>query len=286
LGPSSPDIVRAIASSSIESRPLILYIIQALAKASAPAPLPRALVNACETLALESAKKDSNLSDAYTEVALVFGSIGKDKAKELLPKLVDVPSPSAFVCAVASLQNSNLEARASATDILVALHELDIRTTDTTGGNDNAKKKNNTGVSLKSLVDVCNTCFSAEATDYFTSSAVASALSHMVDRTPLPKLFMRTAMLAETAHPSLKEFSLELLEKLAKRKVWTMDRGVWEGFARSVKKAAPRSFPVLATLPADKTKEILDKFGKNLRAPLKAYAEATGAKNLLEALEE
>jgi len=39
-------------------------------------------------------------------------------------------------------------------------------------------------------------------------------------------------------------------------------------------------------LPADKTKEILDKFGKNLRAPLKAYAEATGAKNLLEALEE
>jgi len=283
LGPSSPDIVRVIASSTIESRPLILYIVQALAKASAPAPLPKALVNACETLAVESTKKDSSLPDAYMEVALVFGSIEKEKAKELLPKLVDVPSPSAFECAVVSLQNSNLEARASATDVLVALHELDIRTTDD-AANDTANKA---GVSLKSLVNVCNTCFSADTADYFTSSAVASALSHLVDRTPLPKLFMRTAMLAETAHPSLKEFSLELLEKLAKRKVWTMDRGIWEGFARSCKKAAPRSFPVLANmLPMDKTKEILEKFGTHLRAPLKAYAEATGAKNLLDVLKE
>ena len=283
LGPSSPDIVRVIASSTIESRPLILYIVQALAKASAPAPLPKALVNACETLAVESTKKDSSLPDAYMEVALVFGSIEKEKAKELLPNLVDVPSPSAFERAVVSLQNSNLEARASATDVLVALHELDIRTTDD-AANDTANKA---GVSLKSLVNVCNTCFSADTADYFTSSAVASALSHLVDRTPLPKLFMRTAMLAETAHPSLKEFSLELLEKLAKRKVWTMDRGIWEGFARSCKKAAPRSFPVLANmLPMDKTKEILEKFGKHLRAPLKAYAEATGAKNLLDVLKE
>ena len=192
---------------------------------------------------------------------------------------MDVASPSVFERAVASLQNSNLDARASATDILVALHELDIRTAD-------AADDKHSGVSLKSLVNVCNTCFSANTSDYFTSSAVASALSHLVDRTPLPKLFMRTAMLAETAHPSLKEFSLELLEKLAKRKVWKMDRGVWEGFARSCKKAAPRSFPVMATLPSDKTREILDKFGKNLRAPLKAYAEATQAKNLLEALDE
>ena len=280
LGPSSPDIVRVIASSSLESRPLILHIVQALAKSSAPAPLPKALVNACETLAIESTKdRDSSLPDAYMEVALVFGSIEKDKAKEFLPKLVDVASPSVFERAVASLQNSNLDARASATDILVALHELDIRSAD-------AADDKHSGVSLKSLVNVCNTCFSANTSDYFTSSAVASALSHLVDRTPLPKLFMRTAMLAETAHPSLKEFSLELLEKLAKRKVWKMDRGVWEGFARSCKKAAPRSFPVMATLPSDKTREILDKFGKNLRAPLKAYAEATQAKNLLEALDE
>ena len=94
---------------------------------------------------------------------------------------------------------------------------------------------------------------------------------------------MRTAMLAETAHPSLKEFSVELLEKLAKRKVWKMDRGVWEGFCRSCKKAAPRSFPVLATLPSEKTREILEKFA-NLKAPLTAYANATKSKNLLEAL--
>ena len=97
LGPSSPDIVRVIASSSLESRPLILHIVQALAKSSAPAPLPKALVNACETLAIESTKdRDSSLPDAYMEVALVFGSIEKDKAKEFLPKLVDVASPSVF----------------------------------------------------------------------------------------------------------------------------------------------------------------------------------------------
>jgi hypothetical protein len=39
-------------------------------------------------------------------------------------------------------------------------------------------------------------------------------------------------------------------------------------------------------LPMDKTKEILEKFGTHLRAPLKAYAEATGAKNLLDVLKE
>ena len=97
------------------------------------------------------------------EVALVFGSIEKDKAKEFLPKLVDVASPSVFERAVASLQNSNLDARASATDILVALHELDIRSAD-------AADDKHSGVSLKSLVNVCNTCFSANTSDYFTFS--------------------------------------------------------------------------------------------------------------------
>ena len=60
--------------SSLESRPLILHIVQALAKSSAPAPLPKACVNACETLAIESAKdRDSSLPDAYMEVALFLG---------------------------------------------------------------------------------------------------------------------------------------------------------------------------------------------------------------------
>ena len=281
LGPSSPDIVRVIASSSLESRPLILHIVQALAKSSAPAPLPKALVNACETLAIESTKdRDSSLPDAYMEVALVFGSIEKDKAKEFLPKLVDVASPSVFERAVASLQNSNLDARASATDILVALHELDIRSAD-------AADDKHSGVSLKSLVNVCNTCFSANTSDYFTFPPRSprrfrtSSTEHHC-----PNFSCAHRYVMGNRHPSLKEFSLELLEKLAKRKVWKMDRGVWEGFARSCKKAAPRSFPVMATLPSDKTREILDKFGKNLRAPLKAYAEATQAKNLLEALDE
>ena len=275
LGPSSPDIVRAISSSSIDSRPLVLYIVQALAKASAPAPLPKALVNACETLAAATklSAAAENVSDAYMEVALVYGSIEKEHAKRLLSKIVDVASPSVFERAILSSQESNLATKASATDILVALHELDIRTTD----DDDA------GVSLKALVDACGVCFSAETALYFSAEAVASALSQLVDRTPLPKLFMRTAMLAETAHPSLKEFSVELLEKLAKRKVWKMDRGVWEGFCRSCKKAAPRSFPVLATLPSEKTREILEKFA-NLKAPLTAYANATKSKNLLEAL--
>ena len=85
LGPSSPDIVRVIASSTIESRPLILYIVQALAKASAPAPLPKALVNACETLAVESTKK-IRVYRTLTWKLLLFSGPSKRESQRIAPK--------------------------------------------------------------------------------------------------------------------------------------------------------------------------------------------------------
>ena len=91
--------------------------------------------------------------------------------------------------------------------------------------------------------------------------------------TPLPLLFMRTVIQAETAAPTLREFTLGLLRTLARRQVWKMDPKIWEGFARCAKRSAPRSFPLLCELPPSALCEMLGKFPA-MRAPLLAYASA------------
>jgi symplekin len=100
-----------------------------------------------------------------------------------------------------------------------------------------------------------------------------SALQKMVEFTPLPLLFMRTVIQAETAAPTLREFTLGLLRTLARRQVWRMDPKIWEGFARCAKRSAPRSFPLLCELPPSALGEMLGKFPA-MRQPLLAYASA------------
>ena len=124
---------------------------------------------------------------------------------------------------------------------------------------------------LKRIIDACGACF--ERPDVFPAEALAAALQKMVEFTPLPLLFMRTVIQAETAAPTLREFTLGLLRTLARRQVWRMDPKIWEGFARCAKRSAPRSFPLLCELPPSALGEMLGKFPA-MRQPLLAYASA------------
>ena len=98
-------------------------------------------------------------------------------------------------------------------------------------------------------------------------------MQKMVEMTPLPILFMRTVIQAETVAPGLREFTLGILRALCRRRVWTMDPKLWEGFMRCAKRATPRSFPVLCELPAAKLAEVVAKFPA-MREPMRAYANA------------
>ena len=213
-----------------------------------PAKVPAALVAATETLAASD-------GDDVTYLIPVLGSLAADRVRSLVPKLVALPADH-FRAALDRLTLSQRPAPLSASEILIALHDVDPA---------------RDGVPLKRIIDSCGECF--ERPEIFTAEALAAAMQKMVEMTPLPLLFMRTVIQAEAAAPTLKEFTLGLLRTLARRQVWKMDPKIWEGFMRCAKRATPRSFPVLCEMPAAAMREMLQKFPA-LKEPLRAYAAA------------
>ena len=213
-----------------------------------PKAAPAKLVAAAESLAAAN-------GDDVTYLIPLLGSLSAERVKGLIPKLVAQPL-DVFRGALDRLMASTPPQPLSAAEILIALHDVDPA---------------RDGVPLKRIIEACGECFERPAA--FPANALAQALQKMVEYTPLPLLFMRTVIQAETAAPTLREFTLGLLRTLARRRVWTMDPKIWEGFMRCAKRATPRSFPVLCEMPAAPLQEMLTKFPA-LREPLRAYAAA------------
>ena len=252
------------------------------AKDHAPRASMDALVSAAETLAAKvraEAEKNARRTDGANENANdsaatttnaglssdeeshedielllpLLGAMSAEKVRALVPRLVALP-PDLFKRALDRLcgERSPL----SPSELFVALHEVDPATR---------------GVGLKKIIAACGECF--ERPESFGAETLASAMSKMVEMHPLPLLFMRTVIQAESAWPTLREFTVNILRSLAAKKVWKADAKIWEGFVRCAKRAAPRSFPVLIQMPEAPLLEILKKFPA-LVEPLRAYANA------------
>jgi symplekin len=232
------------------------------------------LVSAAETLAARvraeadarrtipnddsNATTNENASDeeSHEDVELLLpllSAMSAEKVRSLVPRLVALP-PELFKQALDRLCVSGSPLTPS--ELFVALHEVDPATR---------------GVGLKKIIAACGECF--ERPDTFGAEILASAMSKMVEMHPLPLLFMRTVIQAESAWPTLREFTVNILRSLASKKVWKADAKIWEGFVRCAKRAAPRSFPVLIQMPEAPLLEILKKFPA-LVEPLRAYANA------------
>jgi symplekin len=95
--------------------------------------------------------------------------------KALLPKLVAQPLEH-FRAALDCLLVSDPPRPLSPSEILVALHDVDPA---------------RDAVPLKRIIESCSECFERPAA--FPAEALAAALQKMVEYTPLPLLFMRTA---------------------------------------------------------------------------------------------
>jgi len=198
----------------------------------------------------------SNDEESHEDVELLLpllSAMSAEKVRSLVPRLVALP-PELFKQALDRLCVSGSPLTPS--ELFVALHEVDPATR---------------GVGLKKIIAACGECF--ERPDTFGAETLASAMSKMVEMHPLPLLFMRTVIQAESAWPTLREFTVNILRSLASKKVWKADAKIWEGFVRCAKRAAPRSFPVLIQMPEAPLLEILKKFPA-LVEPLRAYANA------------
>ena len=236
--------------SEAQAQALAAAALEAGEEAKPPPPkqAPAALIAAVEKLAAAN-------GDDVTYLVPLLGSFDAKRVKALMPRLVG-SAPEIFSAALDRLTASIPPKPLTAPEIIVALHDVDPA---------------RDGVPLKRIIDACGACF--ERPDVFPAEALAAALQKMVEFTPLPLLFMRTVIQAETAAPTLREFTLGLLRTLARRQVWRMDPKIWEGFARCAKRSAPRSFPLLCELPPSALGEMLGKFPA-MRQPLLAYASA------------
>ena len=248
VGPNCLELCEIIASPPEGSMPLVVECLETLASI-ATIPAPKTLLDAAEALC-ESQNRDV----AY--LAPLVCSYDEERIRDLLPQFIKsgVGIFSSVLDALLSVPED--EAVLSPVAIFIAVHEVQ------TGGD--------SGVNLKHLVDACSTCF--ERPDVFTPQVLASAMQQMVEQTPLPLLFMRTVIQAETIAPQLKEFTLGLLRTLVNRQVWKMDKNIWEGFLRCAKRAAPRSFPLFTDLPAPTLADVLAKFGDAFKDALSQYA--------------
>jgi hypothetical protein len=245
-GPNCLELCEIIANPPEGSLKLAVQCLNTLASVAA-IPAPATLLDAAAALST------SQGGDVQYLAPLVC-SFDEERVRDLLPAFIHASSDIFASVLDTILALPEEDATLSPVAIFIAVHEVQV---------------GQSGVTLKQLVDACSACF--DRPDVFTPQVLATALQQMVEFTPLPLLFMRTLMQAETAAPQLKDFTLGLLRTLLNRQVWKMDSKIWDGFLRSLRRAAPQSYPLMIELPAPTLADALDKFPA-MREGLVAFA--------------
>ncbi|XP_021722508.1 uncharacterized protein LOC110689995 [Chenopodium quinoa] len=253
LGSSYSQLLRIISDPPMGSENLLMLVLQILAEQTTP---PPDLISTVKHL------YETKLKDA-TILIPMLSSLSKNEVLPIFPRLVDLPLDK-FQQALAHILQGSAHTGPALTpaEVLVAIHDIVPE-----------KEK----IALKKVTDACTACF--EQRTVFTQHVLAKALNQMVDRTPLPLLFMRTVIQAIDAFPTLVEFVMEVLSKLVNRQIWRMPK-LWVGFLKCVSQTQPHSFQVLLKLPAPQLENALNKYS-NLRGPLTAYSSQPSIKSSL-----
>lgn len=139
------------------------------------------------------------------------------------------------------------------TDILVALHNIDINECD-----------------LKCIVKATSLCLAEK--EVFTQDVLLGALQQLVEIVPIPTLIMRTIIQSLTLYPRLANFVLNLLQRLILKQVWRQ-KVIWEGFLKCLQRLKPSSMSVMLQLPPQQLMNALEQC-PDLRQPLIEYAQS------------
>ncbi|XP_030455092.2 uncharacterized protein LOC115676348 [Syzygium oleosum] len=244
FGSSYSELLQIISDPPQGSENLLMLVLQILTEETVPSP---DLITTVKHL-YETKLKDVSI------LIPMLPSFSKSEVLPIFPRLVNLP-PEKFQKALAHILQGSAHTGPALTpaEVLVAIHDI-------------VPEKD--GVPLKKVMDACSTCF--EQRTVFTQQVLARALHQMVDRTPLPLLFMRTVIQAIDAFPALVDFVMEILSKLVSKQVWKMPK-LWVGFLKCVSQTQPHSFGVLLQLPPPQLESSLTKYA-NLREPLAAFA--------------
>ncbi|KAK3258347.1 hypothetical protein CYMTET_32603 [Cymbomonas tetramitiformis] len=189
----------------------------------------------------------------------MLGSLPKTEVLGLVPELVALPDEDVRSMMSLVLQSGAL----TPAELLVALHDVEVPP---------ANK-----AFLKQVLDAIQRCLLSPNLGpmFCTVQVLGTALTQMVQRQPLPLLFMRTMIQADARVPSLRPRLMELLSELISKQVWRhADARVWTGFVKFAETTAPASFPVLLQLPAAKLEEIVRMWRPATVTALKEYASA------------
>ncbi|KAJ4796777.1 Symplekin [Rhynchospora pubera] len=225
------------------SENLITLVLQVLTEESTPS---ADLIGAVKHLYF------TKLKDPVILIPML-SSLSKEEVMPIFPRLLELPLDKFQAALARILQGSAHTGPAlTPTEVLIAIHDI------------NPEKDR---VALKKVTDACTACF--EQRTVFTQQVLAKALNQMVEKTPLPLLFMRTVIQTIDAFPSLVDFVMSLLSKLVSKQIWKMPK-LYAGFLKCVYQTQPHSFPVLLELPFTQLENVLVKHA-NLRAPLAAY---------------
>ncbi|KAL0368880.1 UNVERIFIED_CONTAM: Symplekin [Sesamum calycinum] len=258
MGSSFSQLLGIISNPPHGSEDLLTQVLHALCEGITPPP---------DLVATVKGLYETRLKDA-TILIPIISAFSKDEVLPIFPRLVQLPL-NKFQMALAHILQGSAHTGPALTpaEVLVAIHDI-------------SPEKD--GLPLKKITDACSACF--EQRTVFTQQVLTKALNQMVDRTPLPLLYMRTVIQAIDAFPTLVDFVMEILSKLVNRQIWRMPK-LWVGFLKCISQTQPHSFRVLLQLPPPQLESALNKY-PNLRGPLTAFVNQSSVQTSLPRLDE
>lgn len=253
LGSSCSEMLNIIHNPPEGSEHLITLILQTLTEDSNPS---------ADLVAAVKQLYDTKLKDASILIPLL-PSFPKEEVLPIFPRLVDLPLEKFQDALARILQGTAHTGPAlTPTEVLIAIHDI------------NPEKDK---VALKKVTDACTACF--EQRTVFTQQVLEKSLNQLVDRIPIPLLFMRTAIQALDAFPALVDFVMGILSRLVNKQIWKMPK-LWVGFLKLAFQTQPRSFHVLLQLPPPQLEFMLNKY-PNIRTPLSSFVNQQSMHNTL-----
>ncbi|ONM38999.1 hypothetical protein ZEAMMB73_Zm00001d043775 [Zea mays] len=253
LGPSCPELLNIIHNPPEGSEHLITLTLQTLTEDSNPS---------ADLVAAVKQLYNTKLKDASILIPLL-PSFPKEEVLPIFPRLVDLPLER-FQDVLARILQGTAHTGPALTpaEVLIAIHDI------------NPEKDK---VALKKVTDACTACF--EQRTVFTQQVLEKSLNQLVDRIPIPLLFMRTVIQALDAFPALVDFVMGILSRLIDKQIWKMPK-LWVGFLKLSFQTQPRSFDVLLQLPPPQLEFMLNKY-PNLRTPLSSFVNQRNMHNTL-----
>lgn len=242
MGMDSPELLLFVENCPKGAETLVTRVIHILTDKAAPSP---ELVERVRDL------YHKRVPDVRFLIPVLIG-LNKEEVIAALPKLIKlnpVVVKEVFNRLLGGHGDVVYQSPLTPAELLIALHNFDDK------------------VDMKTTIKATNLCFAEKK--IYTQEVLALVMQNLMEKTPLPTLFMRTVLQALSMYPRLLGLVLNILQRLILKQVWKQKK-VWEGFVRCCQRTKPQSYQVLLQLPVEQLKDVFI-ICPDLREPLLAH---------------